>query len=69
MDGERGDVVCARDRIQARRLALVQDLQAEAHDLQAVQDIYKLHQNFGYVVGTPREQAGGDGDGEWMDER
>ena len=37
--------------------------------VQAVQDIYKLHQSFGYLVGTPREQAGGDEDGEWMDER
>ena len=31
--------------------------------------IYKLHQSFGYLVGTPREQAGGDGDGGWMGER
>ena len=31
--------------------------------------IYKLHQSFGYLVGTPREQAGVAGDGEWMDER
>ena len=31
--------------------------------------IYKLHQSFGYLVGTPREQAGVAVDGEWMDER
>ena len=32
-------------------------------------NIYELHQSFGYLVGTPREQAGGDGDDEWMGER
>ena len=58
--------MCARDRIQA----LVQDLQAEAHDLQAVQELFtSFIKVFGYLVGTPREQAGGVGDGEWMDER
>ena len=31
--------------------------------------IYKLHQSFGYLVGTPREQAGGAVDDEWMGER
>ena len=32
-------------------------------------NIYKLHQSFGFLVGTPREQAGGEGDGKRMDER
>ena len=32
-------------------------------------NIYRLHQSFGYLVGTPRGQAGGVVDGERMDER
>ena len=84
------DAVCARDRIQARIQALVQDLQAEAYGTsldidndndkmriykiwykiyKLYRNIYKLHQSFGYLVGTPREQAGGEVDDEWMGER
>ena len=50
--------------------AFVHDyLQAEAQDLQAVQELFtsfiKISDS---LVGTPREQAGGVGDGEWMNE-
>ena len=47
--------------IQGMIQALVQELQAEVKYLQASLD-------FGYLVGTPREQAGVLLDGEWMDE-
>ena len=47
--------------IQGMIQALVQELQAEVKYLQASLD-------FGYLVGTPREQASVLLDGEWMDE-
>ena len=43
---------------------LVQDLQAKAYDVQSVQELFtSFIKVFGYLVGTPREQAGGEGDG------
>ena len=38
--------MCARDRIQARRQAFVQDLQDEALDLQAVQEYLQAPSKF-----------------------
>ena len=38
--------MCARDRVQARIQALVQDLQAEALDLQAVQEYLQASSKF-----------------------
>ena len=61
--------MCARDRIQARRLALVQDLQDEAYGTSCTGVFTSFIKVFGYLVGTPREQAGGVVDGEGMGKR
>ena len=57
--------MCARDRVQA----LVQDLQAEAYGTSCTRVFTCFIKVCGYLVGTPREKAGGVGDGEWMGER
>ena len=48
--------------------ARVQDSQAEVQDLQAVHELLKASLDVGYLVGTPKKQAGVLLDGEWMDE-
>ena len=62
--------MCARDRIQGEDTSFSTRFYKLRHTIYKLyRGIYKLHQGFGYLVGTPREKAGGVGDGEWMDER